>query len=128
MTHAVRIYATFYKDLYFAGPTIHFLRACNGNENKYHPKVVHMQWKVPGSAIIIGSTIKLGTACMRLAWNVVQWPPGVLCYLYELVTLFLLTFYVKNQNRNLWRAYHAQGGDVGPGVGLMQEGRFDLVH
>jgi hypothetical protein len=89
-----------------------------------------MQWKVLGSAITIGSTIKLGTACMRMAWNVVQWPPGVLCYLYELVTLFLLTIYVKNQNHNLWRAYHAHGGggDVGRGLGLMQDGRFDLVH
>jgi hypothetical protein len=33
---------------------------------KYHPKFVHMQWKLSRSTIIIGSTIKIGSSCMRL--------------------------------------------------------------
>jgi hypothetical protein len=35
-------------------------------KQKYHAIFVYMQWKLPRSAIIIGSNIKIGSACMRL--------------------------------------------------------------
>jgi hypothetical protein len=64
-------------------------------KRKYHPKFVYMQWRLPWSAIIIGSTIKIGSACMRLC----TWSSDCarfLCYLCELLALFLWTIYVKN--------------------------------
>jgi hypothetical protein len=53
------------------------------------PKITHMQCKLARSTIIIGSTIKKDLHTCAYSWDVVQWLDGVLCYFYELFTIFL---------------------------------------
>jgi hypothetical protein len=83
-----------------------------------------MQWKLPWSAIIIRSTIKIGFACKSL--RVCTWSNGwvrFLCYLCELFTLFPWSIYAicalrkKKHGHSLWRVSHA-------GVGMLDRG-FD---
>jgi hypothetical protein len=39
-------------------------------KQKYLPNFSHMQWKLAQSGIIIRSTVKIGSACMRLrTWS-----------------------------------------------------------
>jgi hypothetical protein len=45
----------------------HPIFMCMQWKRKYDPKFAHMQWKLPRSAIIIGSTIKIGSTCCACA-------------------------------------------------------------
>jgi hypothetical protein len=101
-------------------------------KQKYLPKFSHIQWKLPRYAIIIGSTTKIGSACMQL--RVCTWSSGwmrFLCYLYELFTLFEWSIYAicaKKQNHNLWHASHTGDEMLDRGFEWRVGERFDLVH
>jgi hypothetical protein len=63
-----------------------------------------MQWKLARSAIIIGSTIKFGFACMHMRVCLVE------VFMLSLLTIYTISELImllrKKQNRNLWRASH----------------------
>jgi hypothetical protein len=90
-------------------------------ETKMSSKICAMQWKITRSIIIIGSTLKTWSACMRL--HVWTWPSGwaeFLCYCYEQFMLFA----EKKENNNLWLMSHVgvryglidARGEVWPGA------------
>jgi hypothetical protein len=70
-------------------------------KRKRYPKFAYMQWILPRCVIIIGSTIKIGSACMHLCM-LSSGRVGFLCYPCELFTLFLWTIYAihsKKENK-----------------------------
>jgi hypothetical protein len=98
---------------------------------KYFQKISHIQWKLSRSAIIIGSTIKIGSTCMCM--SVCTWSNGwtrFLCYLYQLFTLFPWSIYgITQKNRTtIYSVCPTRGLGVGPEVWLTRGDSFDLVH
>jgi hypothetical protein len=99
-------------------------------KRKRYPKFAYMQWNLPRCAIIIGSTIKIRSACMHIRM-LSSGRAGFLCYPCELFTLFMWTIYAihsKKENKQFMACVPRERLVVGPGVWLTHVAEVDVVH